>query len=212
MKIIVFGATGGTGFQVVQQALNKGFEVTAFVRNPAKMNLANHALRIVQGDVLQPGSVEAVIEGHDAVVCCIGSPVNKTGQLRSEGTKNILHAMMKRDVKRLVCQASLGYADSSEILGNTGFVFKNIIAPFLLKKTFADHQLQEAYIKETDLNWTIIRPGSLTNGKHTGTYKQGFKYSDRSVKVKISRADTADFILKQLQGNDSDKLTIGVSY
>jgi putative NADH-flavin reductase len=212
MKIVVFGATGGTGSQVVQQALDKGLEVTAFVRNPVKMKITNPALQIVQGDVLQPGSLESVIKGQDAVVCCIGSPANKAGRLRSEGTKNILKAMMKVDVTRFVCQTSLGYDDSKKILNNTGFVFKKIIVPFLLKKTFADHALQEAYIKETDLNWTIVRPGSLTNGKHRRVYRQGFDYSDPSVKVKISRADAADFILKQLDRNDAGKKIVGLSY
>jgi putative NADH-flavin reductase len=176
------------------------------------MNISNTALKIIQGDVLQPGDVEAAVKDHDAVICCIGAPANKASDLRSAGTRNIVRAMNRSEVKRFICQASLGYADSKELLNNTGFVFKSIIVPLLLKKTFADHELQESVVRSSSLNWTIVRPGSLTNGKYTGQYKQGFSYSDRSVKVRISRADTADCILGQLQENNEGRNTIGVSY
>ena len=212
MKISVFGATGKTGKLVVQQALNNAFEVTAFVRDPSKMIMTHRNLNIVQGDVMITATIDAVMQGHDAVICCLGLPATKPGLLRSQGTQNIIDSMKKFGVKRFICQASLGYADSEKLLVNTPFVFRKVIVPLLLKKTFEEHALQENIIKQTDLNWTIARPGSMTNGKFTGHYKSGFSSDDTSVKVKISRADTAHFMVQQLNNNDNIRKAVGISY
>jgi putative NADH-flavin reductase len=212
MKILVFGATGGTGTQVVKQALNKDLEVTAFVRNPAKLKILNVKLKVVHGDVLEQSSIDKVIGGHDAVICCLGAPATKAGQLRSDGTKNIINSMQQKGVPRLICQTSLGFDDSEPVLNHTAFFFRKIIVPYLLKKTFADHLLQENFIKQSNLNWTIVRPGTMTDGKFTGEYKHGFSYSDNSLKVKISRADVADFLIKQVFSNQYQNKLTGVSY
>lgn len=212
MKILVFGATGGTGRLVVQQSLETGFKVTAFVRNPAKMQNNNSNLTIVQGDVMNPETIDGAMKGQDAVICCLGLPATKPGELRSKGTAHILDSMKKFGVRRFICQTSLGYADGKQILANTPFVFRKIIVPLLLKKTFAEHDLQENIIRQTNLDWTIARAGSMTNGKFTGNYKAGFSNNDKTVKVKISRADAAHFMLQQLNTNDNVRRTIGLSY
>lgn len=149
MKLIVFGATGGTGNLVVQQALESGYKVTAFARNPQKLNIKNANLTIVQGDVLQQNSIDKFMNGQDVVICCLGMPGTKVGKLRSEGTQNIINSMVKFSVSRLVCQTSLGYGDSKAILDFTPFVFRKIIVPYLLKKTFEDHLLQETHIVDS---------------------------------------------------------------
>ena len=212
MKLLIFGATGGTGKLVVQQALRKGYEVTAFVRNPAKLALSDAKLNIVAGDILQPSSIDLVMPGHDAVMCCIGAPANKAFTLRSEGTKNIMASMKKYGVERFICQTSLGFDDSEIILRNTPFIFRKIIVPFLLKTTFAEHAIQEKYITQSDLNWTIVRPGNMTNANLSGHYKHGFAYSDKSVTVKIARADVAHFMLEQLGSNNYHRRITGISY
>ncbi len=212
MKIIVFGATGGTGSLVVQQVLEKGFEVTAFVRNPEKLKIKNTNLKIVQGDVLQQNDIDKIMQGHDAVICCLGAPATKARRVRSEGTKNIISSMAKFDVSRLVCQTSLGYGDSKIVLDYTPFIFRKIIAPYLLKKTFEDHSLQESFIKQSNLNWTIVRPGTLTNSKGAGICKQGFEYNDNSLKVKIARADVAEFLISTLTNQIAYKKVLGISY
>lgn len=211
MNILLFGATGGTGKQVLLQALEQGHFVTAIVRNPSKIKLQSDRLKIVQGDVLTSNLDLAFVEQY-AVICCLGVPANKAGTLRSEGTKNIIKAMKVANVNRLICQTSLGFDDSVEVLKNTSFIFKKLIVPFILKSTFNEHSLQEKVIKESDLNWTIIRPGNLTDGKKTENYKSSFSYSDPALKVKISRADVAHLILKQLSTNDNFQKTIGISY
>jgi putative NADH-flavin reductase len=211
MKILLFGATGGTGRQVLTQALQQGHSVTAIVRDPSKITVSNPNLNIIQGDVLATIPEEAFTK-QEAVICCLGTPANKAGTLRSQGTKNIIRAMKQAHVNRFICQSSLGFDDSVAVLNCTSFLFKKIIVPYVLKTTFKEHQLQEEAIKQSDLNWTIVRPGSLTNGKKTGNYKYGFPWSDTTLKVKISRADVADLLLKQISAAENSKKVIGISY
>jgi putative NADH-flavin reductase len=211
MKILLFGATRGTGKQVLLQALNEGHTVTAIVRDPSKITITNPGLRVIRGDVLLTDFDDAVIN-QDAVICCLGAPANKAGTLRSEGTKNIINAMKKANVNRLICQSSLGFDDSVEVLKCTSFIFKKIIVPYVLKATFREHHLQEMAVKQSGLNWTIVRPGSLTNGKMTGKYKYGFSYADPALKVKISRADVAGFLIKEAVSEEYLHNTTGISY
>ncbi|MBW8687779.1 NAD(P)-dependent oxidoreductase [Chitinophaga rhizophila] len=212
MKLIIFGATGGTGKQLTEQALAQGHTVTAFVRDPSRMDIIHSNLNIAQGDVMDPGAILPAMQGHDAVLCAIGSPANKIGKIRSTGTQNIIRAMKASGIKRLVCQTSLGYGDSKETLRQTPFIFRHIIVPFILKKGFADHALQEEYIKQSQLEWVIARPANLTDGALTRTYKKGFPATEKQLKMKISRADVADFMLRQLTDNTYLRKTPGLSY
>ncbi len=211
MNILLFGATGGTGKEVLLQSLEQGHTVTAIVRNPSKIKIQSQRLKIIKGDVLA-SIPDYTFAEQDAVICCLGTPANKATTLRSEGTKNIIATMNKTNVSRFICQTSLGYDDSIEVLNCTSFFFKKIIVPYILKATFKEHHLQEMAIKHSGLNWTIIRPGNLTNGKLTEKYKYGFLYSDPTLKVKISRADVAHLLLKQLSTTENYHKTIGISY
>ncbi len=211
MKVLLFGATGGTGKEVLLQALEQGHIVTAIVRNPAKINIQSERLKIIQGDVFNKNLDYAFADQH-AIICCLGAPATKAGTVRSEGIKNILTSMKRTNVDRLICQTSLGYDDSIQILSCTSILFRKIIVPFILKTTFNEHQLQELAIKESGLSWTIVRPGNLTNGKKTGNYKYGFLYSDPTLKVKVSRADVAHFLVRQLSTAENSQKVIGISY
>lgn len=212
MKLIIFGASGGTGKQLVEQALEQGHLVTAFVRDPSKLDIMHSNLTIAKGDIMNPSSITAAMQGQEAVLCAIGAPANKTGTIRSDGTKNIIQAMKATGVRRLICQTSLGYGDSKKLLDQTPFIFKYIIVPFFLRKGFADHALQEEYIKQSQLDWTIARPGNLTDGPRTGNYQHGFPATAKKLQVKISRADVADFMLKQLTQHTYLRKTPGLSY
>lgn len=212
MKIIIFGATGGTGRLLIEQAIAKGHQVTAFVRNPSKLTFKHPALKVLPGDVMDVHSVELAVAGHDAVLSAIGSPANKIGTVRSQGTLNIINAMQRSGVKRLICQTSLGYGDSVKTLDRTPFYFKYLVVPYILRKGFADHALQEQYIKESKLDWIIVRPGNLTNGPCTGKYKHGFAPTDLTIQVKVARADVAHFMLDQLNNNAYLHHTPGISY
>lgn len=212
MKLIIFGATGGTGKQLTEQALQQGHTVTAFVRDPSRLGIMHSNLHIVKGDVMDVTAILPAMKGQDAVLCAIGSPANKIGKIRSTGTQNIIQAMQATGVKRLICQTSLGYGDSKKTLDQTPFIFKYIIVPFILKEGFADHALQEEYIKQSQLDWVIARPGNLTDGAFTGVYKKGFPATEKHLKMKISRADVADFMLRQLTDNTYLRKTAGLSY
>jgi putative NADH-flavin reductase len=209
MKAIVFGATGGTGREVVRQALDQGHQITAFVRSPDKIVDLEHAnLTVVRGDVLDAAAVEAAVPGHEAVFCAIGAGAERT-TLRQDGTRNVIAAMEQAEISRLICLSSLGVGDSK---ANISFFTRYVIIGIFLRHAFADHEAQEALVKRSPLDWTIVRPPHLTDGPRTGEYRHGFPITDRKIQGKISRADVADFMIKQLTDASYVHQTPGVSY
>jgi putative NADH-flavin reductase len=207
MKITIFGASGSVGREATKQAIEQGHEVTAFVRDPAKLGIEDVGLRIVEGDVMNAASVEQAVSGQDAVLCILGA--GRKGNVRSEGTRNIIIAMEKTGVRRLICQSSLGVGDSS---GNLNFFWKYIMFGMLLREAYADHVRQEEFIKQSGLDWTIVRPAVFTDGPRTGRYRHGFSSDASGLTLKISRADVADFLLKQLTDDTYLRKAPGLSY
>ncbi len=193
MKIIIFGSTGTIGEHLITQALDAGHEVTAFARNPAKIKKSHDHLTKVSGDVLNPASIDKVIPGHDAVLVVLGA--GRNGVVRASGTQNIINAMQHHGIKRLICQSSLGVGDSRKSLN---FFWKYIMFGLLLRPAYADHELQEEYVKNSNLDWTIVRPAAFTDGQQSGKYFHGSSINNEKVTLIISRADVADFLLKQL--------------
>jgi putative NADH-flavin reductase len=209
MNLLIFGATGSIGSQLVKQALEQGHIVTAFARNLAKLDVRHENLKLFQGDVLDIGAVEKAMQGQDAVLCSLGSGTQTKGTLRSQGTRNIIQAMEKVGVRRFICQTTLGIGDSR---GNLNFFWKYVMFGFLLRQVFADHVKQEEYVKQSSLGWTIVRPSAFVDGDRTGAYRHGFPSTDKTTQLIISRADVADFMLKQLTDNTYLYKTPGVSY
>ncbi|MEM7066015.1 MAG: SDR family oxidoreductase [Cyanobacteria bacterium P01_B01_bin.77] len=208
MKLVIFGATGGTGRQVVEQALEQGHRVTAFARTPTKLEIQHPNLRVAQGDVMDLPSLEQAVQGQDAVVCILGAGQLKSN-IRSEGTRQIIQAMEHTGVRRLICQSTLGTGDS---WGNLNFFWKYVMFGFILRHVFADHKLQESYVQQSNLDWTIVRPGAFVDGERTGEYRHGFPGTDKTLKLKITRGDIADFILKQLSDNTYLRQMPSLSY
>ncbi len=206
-KLLIFGATGTVGREVVKQALAQGYGVTAFARTPSKIEMQHENLTVVQGDVLDPVAVEHAVRGQDVVICALGAGAK--GQVRSEGTKQIIQAMEKTGVRRLICQSTLGVGDSRS---NLTFFWKHIMFGLLLRNAYADHVQQEVYVKASQLDWTIVRPAAFTDGERTGIYQHGFAGTDKSTTLKISRADVADFLLKQIVDDQYLCATPGLSY
>lgn len=207
MKVLIFGATGTTGREVLKRALELGHAVTAFTRNPANIGVQHPNLTVTQGDVLNPESVERAVSGHEAVLCSLGDGMK--GKVRAQGTQNIIHAMEKAHIQRFIVQSSMGVGDSE---GNLNFFWKYIMFGLLLRKAHADNILQEKYITQSQLDWTIVRPGALTDGGFTGTYRHGFSGTDKTTAMKISTADVADFMLKQLIDDTYLRATPALSY
>lgn len=208
MKLLIMGSTGGTGRELVKQALEQGHKVTAFARTPSKLGISHHSLCIVQGDVTDKASVEAAVAGQDAVLCALGTRVIRKNSLQSEGTRNIVQAMQRTGVTRLVLETSLDLGDSR---GQLGFFFAYVIRGTFLRNIFEDKELQERIVRESGLEWIIVRPAMLNDGPRTGNYRAGFSASDKITR-KISRADVADFMLKQAASKDFLRQTPGLSY
>ncbi|MEM6843973.1 MAG: SDR family oxidoreductase [Bacteroidota bacterium] len=206
--IAVFGSTGGTGKAVVEQALEKGYEVTALVRTPSKLNIVHDHLYFVQGNAMQYEDVQAVVTEKDAVLCCLGTRAADKTMVRAMGTENIVRVMEEENIRRLICQTSLGYGDSASAMP---WYMTYIIIPYLLKNAFKDHAEQERIIEQSDLDWTIARPGSLTNGPKTENYRHGFPPATRT-KLRISRADVAHFMLDQIESDGYLHQRVGLSY
>jgi nucleoside-diphosphate-sugar epimerase len=196
VRVLVIGATGGTGRQLVQQALDQGHQVTAFVRDPSKLQIEHANLRVVKGDVLDYASVEPAMRGQSAVLCALGHKrFFYPNKIQSNGMRNILRAMNACGVPRLICETALGIGNS---VGRLGLPHTFFILPLILPFYMWDKLRQEEFITASDRDWVIVRPGVLTNGEARGSYHHAPKFGSYFWPFIISRADVADFMLKQL--------------
>ncbi len=207
MKLLLFGATGTAGQHIMEQALGRGHHVTAFTRDARKIKKYHPLLSIAEGDVLDYDSVCHAMNGPEAVLCAIGA--GRKGHVRASGTFNILKAMEHRNIDRLICQTTLGCGESWK---NLNFFWKRIMFGWYLRDTFTDHQNQEKHIVGSNCNWTIIRPAAFTNGGLTRQFRSGFSTADTSLKLSISRADLAYFMLQQLDSRENLRKKVGISY
>jgi putative NADH-flavin reductase len=193
MNIAIFGATGGTGLELVRLALAQGHTITAFVRDPSRLSFHDQALRSVVGDVLDADCVTQAVAHQEAVIVALGSSDRKERSVRSGGTANVIRAMQSSGVRRLVVVSAGGVGDS---YGHAPVVLKLIIKT-MLKNTYADHEQQEQYVRASGLEWVIVRPAMLTDGPATGRFENGAS-STGLPEGKVTRADVAGFLLQQL--------------
>lgn len=197
MRVLVIGATGGTGRELVQQALAQGHQVTAFVRDPAKLQIEHANLRVAKGDVLDYATVESAMRGQEAVLSALGHKrFFYPNRIQSDGMRNTLRAMKACDVPRLICETALGIGNS---VGRLGLPHTFFIMPLILGFYMWDKLRQEELIMASDRDWVIVRPGVLKSGEARGTYRHGPDVGNYFWLVAISRADVADFMLKQLK-------------
>jgi len=201
MKLLVLGATGGTGLEIVRQATQRGHHITAFVRSPEKLKPFNGRINLEQGNLLDSIQLEKVIQGHDAVLSAFGPrvPVSKTdAHLLEQFATGLTQAMLHTAVRRVVVES-------------VAFLFKEAIIPpaYFLGRLFfpgmvADASAMENVFEESGLDWTMARPPELTDKPYTG------KYRVREGRLplfgfRISRADVADFMLTAVE----DRCLIG---
>lgn len=210
MKLLIIGATGGTGRQLVAQALERGHAVTALVRDPARMNLVDPRLTVITGDVLDPHSIEHAMAGQDAVLSALGHKrwLYPT-RILSAGTENILRAMKACGVRRFVCQSSLGVGNS---FGRLGLTYTLFTIPFILPFYYWDKGRQEAAIRASDRDWTIVRPGALNNRQPRGRIRHGDDVGSWIWTVRISRADVARFMIDQISDTTYLRRSPGVAW
>jgi len=195
MRVLVFGASGKTGREVVRQALARGFKVTAFVRETGRLPLAHANLRLVTGELSNTAAVAKVTAGQTAVISTLGvSTPLAHDQVVIDGVRTIARAAEHASVERLVYMSFIGVTSSRDA---AGFLLKQL-ATTLLRREVADHEAKEAAIAESFVDWTIVRPPKLTNGRLTASYRVGEDIRARSPLPLMSRADVADFMLRQL--------------
>ena len=170
-RVLIVGATGGTGRQLVAQALERGFMVTALVRDPSRLPVDHPRLRVVRGDVMDATSVEAAMQNQDVVLSALGHRrYFYPTRILSQGTSNILRAMETCHVGRMVCQTSLGIGDS---VGRMGLYYTFLVIPLILPFYFWDKTRQERIIARSSVDWVLVRPAALTNGSKRGRIRQG---------------------------------------
>jgi len=198
MQLAIFGATGPTGQQLLKQALEQEHSVVVLARTPEKLRIQHSSLRIVKGNVLDMAAVEEAISGSDAVLSCLGrrNPFRGKGDVW-KGTHNIVVAMKKLAVRRLVVESAYA-AGSSHEFASLGM---KLVTSTLLGWAYHEKALLEPDVMSSGLDWVIVRPPALRDGPKTGAYRAGERLR-LSVRNWINRADVADFMLKQVVSDE----------
>ena len=199
MKLVIFGASGGTGQHLVQQALAQGHAVTAFARRPESILAApSPGLTVVQGDVHDAAAVSAVIAGQDAVLSGLGARNLGKSDVLEVGVRNILAGMAAHGVRRIIVLGASGAAAGADQHLDAGTrMFLKLISTTILKEPFRSQREQERQLEASAMDYTIVRPPRLLNGPFTGHYR----VQDDGLPpdgLTINRADVADFMLRQL--------------
>lgn len=195
-RIVVIGANGGIGKHVVTLALQQGYHVTAILRNRAKLSLIDRNLQIVEGDILKPETLEPCLAGADVVISAIGKNSTRKTTLYSKGIENLIHAMNRAQVKRAFFISASGLEVNTTHSFMVRFATRYILQR-VLKHMYADLERMEYLIKQTSLDWTIVRPPRLTDGPVTGTYRVAIGKILNNPLV-ISRSDIAHFIVHNI--------------
>jgi putative NADH-flavin reductase len=196
MKLVIFGASGKTGRELVKQGLAQGHEITAFVRDPGEFDISDDRLHVVKGDITSYNEVEEAAGGHDAVISALGPHTLLTRvPALTQGIANIVRAMEKTGVRRIVYLSALGAGESND---DQNAFFRGVIRPVLLGRDYADHEANEQAIRDSSLEWVIVRPVRLEDSPHTGNVIVDLHLDGGLPFGRIGRADVADFMLKQL--------------
>jgi putative NADH-flavin reductase len=194
---------------LVAQALERGHEVTAFVRTPSKLQVAHPALRLFQGDVGDGAAVARAVTGTDVVVSALGTLRRfRHDPIVIDGIRHIVAAMSQGGPSRIIYLSGIGVHEARH---QTGLLFR-VIARSLARGEVTDHEVKEGMIRAGKLEWTLVRPPALTNGPRTGSYRHGPDVRARSLVPKLSRADLADFMLNQLTDRSYIRKAVAVMY
>jgi putative NADH-flavin reductase len=200
MKVTVFGATGGTGKHVVEQALAAGHEVTAVARNVSEVT-PRDGLTVLQGDVVDFASVEQAVAGSDAVVSVLGvADRRKPTKLFSEGVSNMVRAMKASGTKRIIALSADGVEPNPAVNIGQRLVIALVVAR-ILKHLYGDMLEMERVLADSETDWTVVRPPRLSDKEHTGAYQ--VSTGEPGPSSGISRADLADYIVTRLADEES---------
>lgn len=190
MKLLILGATGPTGHQLVQQALEAGHSVAALVRDPRKVT---EKIEVIEGDATNQSAVAGVVGGRDAILSALGTSNSLKGGIMTRAVAVLLPAMQQAGVKRLILESAFGVAESfDDATAIQKFFFRTF-----LRSIYPDKAKADAMIEASPLEWTIVRPVRLTNGPRTGRYRVSERFDARGSTT-VSRADVADFMIREL--------------
>jgi len=203
MRVVIFGASKGIGLATMRRALEAGHQVRAFARSASAIPDEHPNLEKIDGDALDPVAVRAAIGTDDVVIQTLGISFNARNvispvTLFSDATRILVDVMNEIGAKRLICVTGFGAGDSA---GKGSFLYQAFGRQGLLKRAYDDKDVQEWIIRRSGLNWVIARPGILTDGPATGSYRVLTDPRDWRL-GKISRANVADFLVRQI---DSDR-------
>ncbi len=211
MRLALFGATGGTGLSVIEQALDAGDKVTALVRRPERLGDLAGRITVVTGDVLDPADVARATEGAEVAVSALGIGMHRHATtVYSQGTANIIAAMRAEGLRRLlvVSTSSLEVPSPRRL---PEWALARLLLHNILRKPYADMALMERHVRESDTDWTLVRAARLTRGPRTGRYRTA-----RNEKLagcwSISRADVAHYLLAHAADATTFAGTIEIAY
>jgi len=194
MRIVVFGAAGKTGREVVRQALSAGHRVTAFARNPSRIGLTHPDLVPIAGDVGDADTVKSALEGQDAVISALGNPVPyRRNPALVAGIASLVRQMQANGPRRLLYVSSVLVPETRAQAG----ALVAALAPLLTGREVQDHVEKEASVVGSDLDWTLFRPTKLSSGRATGSYQASPSATARNLKT-LPRADLAECMLAML--------------
>jgi putative NADH-flavin reductase len=200
MKIVVFGASGKTGSLVVEQALETGHEVIAFVRTPGSIKSEHPKLKIVVGNLNEKDKLKKALAGADACISTLGGgSLTKHNLAIIEGIGNIISIMEEEGVPRIIYMSSIGAGESRYYMPQP---VRFLVLDVMLRVPVADHNTNEQRIAKSKLQWTVVRPGGLTDCAKTGNLKYGSEKTKLKGSASISRSNVAAFLLDQLTLSD----------
>jgi len=210
MKVVVFGATGRTGRLLVEGALARGHDVIAFVRAPDKLGVLRDRVRVVQGDVLDGGAVSDAVDGQEAALVALAAGSNKAAdQITAQGTLNVIRSMQRYGARRLVVLSAGGTQPGHD--PNLPWFFEHVVKPHFLKGVLADLRRMEISVRQSELDWTLVRAAQLVDGPARGGYRAAPGYS-LTGGTKIARADVAAFMLDELERRDNIAHALAIAY
>jgi putative NADH-flavin reductase len=210
MKMLVIGATGGTGRCVVENALQAGHEVTALARSPQKITLQHERLHVVQGDVLHADAVMRAMKNQQAVICALGPAVGTApGTIISEGSRNIIQAMKRERVRRLVFESGIMVGDGLGLSAINRFLLG--IFRSLNRALYEDKVRAEKLIRESGLDWVVVRPPKLKHMPGRGNYRVG-QTLDINLPAGLAYADVADFMVKSATADTHLRQLVEIGY
>ncbi len=205
----LLGATRGIGRIALERALERGHRVRALVRPGSALDITHENLTVVRGDATNPADIARALEGADAVLSAVGTPARAKQPLRTLAARATLEAMERTGVRRLIAVSVYGVGETRAHLP---FFTRAVVFPLFLRRVMADHETQDAAIRASGVDWTLLRPPYLTDGPMTGDYAADFGEQTGGLTWKISRADVAHHMLEALETGSYVRGAIGLSY